>query len=195
MTQIWSNAASLYTLSTQYPCLPVCVFREGETHEVNSRRRKWNVDVVIDRLSMSLQCRGLPRDVVYLDWPIAPSYMSPYAEGGLQGLSTAVYRILNKLCRSNSKYNLYCSGREVWGATPPPPPSTPNLLSWLMFKCLMTTSTFLSCWVIYSMVKLYLGEQTRRYSKSAAYRQECTSRYVHCTVGPICLCQQKIQKL
>jgi len=122
MTQIWSNAASLYTLSTQYPCLPVCVFREGETHEVNSRRRKWNVDVVITHLSMSLQWKG-----------------------------------------------------EGRGVTPPLPP---NLPSWFVLKCLMTTSTLLSCWVIYSMVKLYLGEQTRRYSRSAAYRQECTSRYV-----------------
>ncbi len=33
--------------------------------------------------------RGLQRDVVYIGWPIAPSYMSPNAEGGwqLRGLS------------------------------------------------------------------------------------------------------------
>ncbi len=37
----------------------------------------------------SSSCRGLQRDVVYLDWPIAPSYMSPNAGGGgeLRGLS------------------------------------------------------------------------------------------------------------
>ncbi len=37
--------------------------------------------------------RGLQRDVVYLGWPIAPSYMSPNAGGGggeLRGLSQLV---------------------------------------------------------------------------------------------------------
>ncbi len=41
-------------------------------------------------IAMSVLVRGLQRDVVYLGWPIAPSYMSPNAEGEggeLQGLS------------------------------------------------------------------------------------------------------------
>ncbi len=33
-------------------------------------------------LSRLAQIRGLPRDVVYLGWPIATSYMSPNAGGG-----------------------------------------------------------------------------------------------------------------
>ncbi len=39
--------------------------------------------------------RGLQRDVVYLGWPIAPSYMSSNAEGGreLRGLSTKYVHI------------------------------------------------------------------------------------------------------
>ncbi len=47
--------------------------------------------------------RGLQRDV-YLDWPIAPSYMSPNAGGGGAGgdagskpMSTAVHRSPDKL--------------------------------------------------------------------------------------------------
>ncbi len=39
-------------------------------------------------LSLSLNHRGSQRDVIYLGWPIAPTYMSPNAGGGgLQGLS------------------------------------------------------------------------------------------------------------
>ncbi len=43
--------------------------------------------------SMScLQPGGLQRDVVYLDWPIAPSYMSPNAGGaGSCGVSANLY--------------------------------------------------------------------------------------------------------
>ncbi len=48
---------------------------------------------------------GLQKDVVYLGWPIAPSYLSPNAGGGgvagSQPMITAVHRSTNKLCRSN----------------------------------------------------------------------------------------------
>ncbi len=48
------------------------------------------------------------RAVVYLGWPIAPSYMSPNA-GGVGGVSAnehSVHRSSNKLWRSNSIFNL-----------------------------------------------------------------------------------------
>ncbi len=52
------------------------------------------------------------RDVDYLGWPIAPSYMSPNAGrggGGLRGLSWVQLctRSPNKLWRSNSIFNLW----------------------------------------------------------------------------------------
>ncbi len=51
------------------------------------------------------------RDVVYLGWPIAPSYMSPNAgEGGIAGprpMRTAVHRNPIKIWRSNSIFNLW----------------------------------------------------------------------------------------
>ncbi len=58
--------------------------------------------------------RGLQRDLVYLGWPTAPSYMSPNAGGGgeLRGshpmsMSTAVHRSPNKLWRSTTLFNLW----------------------------------------------------------------------------------------
>jgi hypothetical protein len=56
--------------------------------------------------------QGLQREVVFLGWPIAPSYMSPKAGGGgelrgCQPMSTAVHRSLNKLWRSNCIFNLW----------------------------------------------------------------------------------------
>jgi hypothetical protein len=63
--------------------------------------------------------RGLQRDVVYLGWPIAPSYMSPNAGGvggggivGSQPMSTAVHRSPNKLWRSNSIFKWCGSGPD-----------------------------------------------------------------------------------
>jgi hypothetical protein len=58
----------------------------------------------------SVSSRGLKRNVVYVGWLIAPSYMSPSAgEGrGLLGLSQWVQLCtwsLNKLWRSNSIFN------------------------------------------------------------------------------------------
>jgi hypothetical protein len=56
--------------------------------------------------------RGLKRDVVYLGWPTAPSYISPKAGergvAGSQPMSThaGVHRSLNKLWRSHSIFNL-----------------------------------------------------------------------------------------
>ncbi len=54
----------------------------------------------------------LQRDVVYLCWPIVPSYISPHVwgrggVGGSQPMSTAVIRSPNKLWRSNSIFNLW----------------------------------------------------------------------------------------
>ncbi len=64
--------------------------------------------------------RGLQRDVVYFDWPIAPSFMSPNAGdgggGGVRGLrqsmSTAAHRSQNKLWRSNYIYNRWLDTRK-----------------------------------------------------------------------------------
>ncbi len=59
--------------------------------------------------------RGLQRDVVYLGWPIASSYMSPnWGEGGgrVQGLSQWVPLSPNKLWRSNSIFNLWKRQKE-----------------------------------------------------------------------------------
>ncbi len=61
----------------------------------------------------TVQSWASPRDVVYLGWPIAPSYMSPNAGGGgsLRGLSQLVQLCtlsLYILWRSNSRFNL-CS--------------------------------------------------------------------------------------
>ncbi len=60
----------------------------------------------------TVSSKELQRDVVYLGWPIAPSYMSPKfggreGVGGSQPMSTAVHRSPNKLWRSNSKFNLW----------------------------------------------------------------------------------------
>jgi hypothetical protein len=64
-----------------------------------------------DKRERRQKTRGLQRDVVYLGWPIAPSYMSTDArEGGVVGsqpISTAVHRSPNKLWRSNSIFNLW----------------------------------------------------------------------------------------
>ncbi len=58
---------------------------------------------------------GLQREVVYLGWPIAPSYMSPIAgeRGGVAGSQpkwTAVHRSPNKLWRSNFIFNEWEGG-------------------------------------------------------------------------------------
>ncbi len=53
--------------------------------------------------------RGSQRDVVYIGWPIAPSYMSPNVGGwvaGTQPMSTAVHMEPKKRLRSNSIFNL-----------------------------------------------------------------------------------------
>jgi hypothetical protein len=73
--------------------------------------------------------RRLQRDVVYFGRPIAPSYYEPKCGGGgefagSQPMSTAVHRSPNKLCRSDSIFNLcmeyrlsssilYCICRET----------------------------------------------------------------------------------
>ncbi len=72
--------------------------------------------------------RGLQRDVVYLGWPIAPSYVSPNAGGGreLRRLSQWVQLCTwspNKRWRSNSIFNL----------SPPNPHTLETLI--LPLKC------------------------------------------------------------
>ncbi len=56
------------------------------------------------------QLKVLQRDVVYLGWPIAPSYMSPNAGRGgeLRGSQLCTWSP-NKFWRSNSIFNLYGS--------------------------------------------------------------------------------------
>jgi len=58
--------------------------------------------------------RGSQRDVVYLGWPISPSYMSPNAGGGLRCLSQWVKLCTswssNKLTRSLTQYLTY----SIW---------------------------------------------------------------------------------
>ncbi len=59
----------------------------------------------------SVGARGLQRDVVYLGWPIAPSYMRQMrGEWGSCGVSANEYSCAqdpNKLWRSNSLFNLW----------------------------------------------------------------------------------------
>jgi hypothetical protein len=69
---------------------------------------------------MRIQRRGLQGDVVNdLSWPIAPSYMSPNAGGGEEGLrglrqwEQLCAWSLNKLWRSISIFNLWFSGTKA----------------------------------------------------------------------------------
>jgi hypothetical protein len=69
----------------------------------------------------------IPSDVVYLCWPIAPSYLSPNEGGwggvaGSQPMSTTVHRSPNKLWRSNSiffTYDMRERGRRGLGSVDP----------------------------------------------------------------------------
>jgi hypothetical protein len=89
-------------------CICVNTRREGSraySLESLTEGHNWFLNQVVEipRRSiivcfLSLLGRGLQRDVVYLDWPIAPSYMSPNAGGGGGGgvagpkpMSTAVH--------------------------------------------------------------------------------------------------------
>ncbi len=65
---------------------------------------------------------GLQGDVVYLGWPIAPSYIESKCggRGGLRGLSVWVQLCtwsLNKLKRSNSIFNLWCQPSSIRGTS------------------------------------------------------------------------------
>ncbi len=77
------------------------------TQMTNSRNNQFMENILTNHA-----IRGLQRDVVYLGWPIAPSYMSPNAGGGKEwpGFSQRVQLYTwspNKLWRSNSIFNLY----------------------------------------------------------------------------------------
>jgi hypothetical protein len=72
----------------------------------------WQLQFLVGyQYSMCNVSSGLQRDVVYLGWPIAPSYMSPNAGGGeLQGLSQweQLYTgALINFWRSNSIFHLW----------------------------------------------------------------------------------------
>ncbi len=69
-------------------------------------QREEEADIEMLDLTMG-QTRGLQRDVVYLGWPMAPSYMSPNArEWGSCGFK-AVHRSPNNFWRSNSIFNIW----------------------------------------------------------------------------------------
>jgi hypothetical protein len=70
---------------------------------------------------VTVTLRGLQRDVVYLGWPLALSYMSPNAKGGgvvgSQPMNTAVHRSPNNLWRSDSILNLLVTLDEMQADT------------------------------------------------------------------------------
>ncbi len=47
----------------------------------------WHFSDPVTACLLNVPVRGAQRDVVYLGWPIAPSYMSSNAGGGMRGLS------------------------------------------------------------------------------------------------------------
>ncbi len=70
----------------------------------------WELYYCSSILSRIAIAGGLQRDVIYLGWPIAPSYMSPMGGGGVaesQPMSTAVRGRSTKLWRSNSIFDLW----------------------------------------------------------------------------------------
>jgi hypothetical protein len=92
-----------------------------ETERQNQLAGTWQTFLCV-RVSWGVYCllvwflllgtRGFQRDVVYVGWPIASSYMSPNAGGGSCGVSaneynSTVHRSPNKLWRSNSIFNLF----------------------------------------------------------------------------------------
>ncbi len=110
--------------------------------------------------------KGSERDVVYLSWPIAPSYMSPNAGGGEDPANEYSCVVCTwspkKLWRSNSIFNLCLEyrterklakywwsyirsipwtrgwrGQECWRRTLPPPPR----LGWIRSAALCLTPT------------------------------------------------------
>jgi hypothetical protein len=88
--------------------LPLCARAAGSTAMVSMRMAAR----LILFCKWTTLSRGLERDVVYLGWPIASSYMSPHAGGRreLRGLNQWVQLYTwsqNKLWRSNSIFNLW----------------------------------------------------------------------------------------
>jgi hypothetical protein len=64
----------------------VVVTKSQDTATQNTFR---NIKPLCPNVAVQLDT-GLQRDVIYIDWPIAPSFMSPNA--GSQPMSTAVHR-------------------------------------------------------------------------------------------------------
>jgi hypothetical protein len=88
------------------------LFQQGRLYkfQINSLCR-WKIQMSEKKNSASPNTRGSQRGVVYLGWPISPSYMSPNVGGwfaGCQPMSTAVHATWspNKLGKSNSIFNL-----------------------------------------------------------------------------------------
>ncbi len=88
----------------------LCTGGTALTVSVQKKRDYWVRSLKTGALASTLWTRGSQRDVVYLGWPIAPSYMSPMRGGGeLRGLSQWVQMYTwspNKLWSSNSIFNL-----------------------------------------------------------------------------------------
>ncbi len=72
--------------------------------------RRTSIRCSFSSIEASVRNRELQRDVVYLGWLIAPSYMSPNAGGELRGVSQRVQLYTwsrNILWRSNTIFNLW----------------------------------------------------------------------------------------
>ncbi len=97
---------------------------------------------------------GLQRDVVYLNWPLAPSHMSPNAggRGELRGLSQRVQLCTwspNKHWRSTYIFNL-------WEALS----STENKLQWIV------------TWIFETAVKTWAGPMTPNSNRFTARKEK-----------------------
>ncbi len=102
--------------------------------------------------------RGLQRNVIYLGWPIAPSYMSPNAGAGeLRGLSHRERRVVTSaFWRTFSHEGKISLGWWGWGVHAHPLslhlPSPVKLQCTLQLSGKIHWPCFISCKDIYSVV-------------------------------------------
>jgi hypothetical protein len=115
-----SSSSSSYSGSapSSYSAPSPTSYSAPSTNSAPSFHPGYQTSIVIDPYAEARDTyiqftRGLQRDVVYLGWPIAPSY-EPNCGGrggaaGFQPMRTNVYKTWspNKLWRSNSKFNLF----------------------------------------------------------------------------------------